>query len=129
MGETERARGKLLLVDDDRAFAEALHAALTVAGYEVRDAFTGAEALEGAARARPDAILLDVRMPGLDGYEVCQILKRHPATQAIPVVFVTAVDDPALHRRACDAGGTACLMKPFSIERLTAVIEAVVATA
>ncbi len=119
------ARTRLLVVDDDPGFVEALGASLTRAGYEVREARDGAEALAQAAQDLPDAILLDVRMPRNNGFEVCQALKHRPATQHIPVVFLTAIDHPAVHRLACEAGGSGCLLKPFRVEQLTAVIEAV----
>ncbi len=68
-------------------------------------------------------------MPGLDGFEVCRQLKTHPGTQRIPVIFLTAVDDPALHLRVTIVGGTVYLTKPFRLEALTALTQAVLANA
>jgi CheY-like chemotaxis protein len=122
-------RSRVLLVDDERALRESLGAWLKKAGYEVHEAADGCEGLEKARRLVPDLIFLDVRMPGVDGYEICQALKENPGTTRIPVVFLTAVDDPGLHRRACEAGGTACLTKPFRMEVVTALTHTVIENA
>ncbi len=103
----------VLIVDDEALLRKMLRAELELAGYEVHEAADGVAGLEDAARLFPDVIFLDVRMPGLDGYEVCARLKANPATQRIPVIFLTAVEDEALSLRVRQVGGTACLTKPF----------------
>ncbi len=120
---------RVLIVDDAPALRNLLRAGLELAGYEVHEAADGAEGLEQAGLLRPDVIFLDVQMPGLDGYAVCAALKANPATQRIPVIFLTAADDVALHRRVREAGGAACLTKPFRLNVLTALAENVIDTA
>ncbi len=119
------ARTRLLVVDDDLAFLDSVCASLQFAGYEVYTAPDGPEALDKAERLVPDGILLDIRMPGLDGYEVCQGLKGNPVTQPIPVIFVTAAQEGALQQRAAAVGGAGYLTKPFGLEALTELVAAI----
>jgi CheY-like chemotaxis protein len=121
-----RAR-RVLIVDDDEPLRQSLREALRFGGYEVLEAQDGTHGLQQAQQVRPDVILMDVKMPGIDGYETCRGLKENIATQAIPVIFVTAVGDQALNQRAYEAGGLACVVKPFRLESLTGVIEAAMA--
>ncbi len=123
------ARERVLIVDDEVEGRTLIREFLEIAGYEPAEAVDGTEGLAKAEALRPDVILLDVRMPGLDGYEVCQGLKENPETTHIPVIFVTAVEDAALNRLAYQAGAAACLTKPFRREALVAVIEAALANA
>lgn len=120
---------RVLIVDDEPALRESLRAGLELAGYEVHEASDGAEGLEQAVRHLPDAIFLDIRMPGLSGYEVCTRLRANPATTRIPVVFLTAVDDEELSRQVRNAGGTACLIKPFRLPEVTALAKWLIAHA
>ncbi len=120
---------RVLIVDDEPALREALRAGLELAGYEVHEASDGAEALAKAGPLYPDVIILDVRMPGLDGYAVCAALKANPATQRIPVIFLTGADDAGLHLRVREAGGTACLTKPFRLPELMALTTTVLDSA
>lgn len=120
---------RVLIVDDEPALRESLRAGLELAGYEVHEASDGAEGLEQAVRHLPDAIFLDIRMPGLSGYEVCTRLRANPATRRIPVVFLTAVDDEELSRHVRKAGGTACLIKPFRLPEITALAQWLIAHA
>ncbi len=120
---------RILIVEDDQSLQQALREMLGLLGYEVLEAVDGAQGLARAATLQPDVILLDVRMPGMDGYEVCRRLKGDLATSAIPVVFLTAVEDRALNRLAYEAGAVACVTKPFRREALLAVIEAALASA
>jgi CheY-like chemotaxis protein len=122
-------RTRVLAVDDDRAFLDSLRTSLQFAGYEVYEATDGTAAIASAERLMPDAILLDIRMAGMDGYEVCRTLKANPATEAIPVIFITAIKGAMLYRWEAEAGATACLTKPFGIEALTSVLATVVAGA
>jgi CheY-like chemotaxis protein len=123
------AKKRVLIVEDDTDTRMAIRELLETAGYEAGDAADGTAGLAKAKSFRPDVILLDVAMPGLDGYEVCRGLKENPETKTIPVIFVTAVDDAELNRRAYEAGAVACITKPFRLEALVAVIETAFANA
>ncbi|HSB82316.1 MAG TPA: response regulator [Candidatus Methylomirabilis sp.] len=121
------AKKRVPLVEDDADTRSAMQDMFERSGYIYADAADGTDGLARAERTHPDVILLDVRMPGLDGYEVCRRLKQNPASAAIPVIFLTAFPDLTLNRLAFKAGGVACITKPFRIEALVAVIEAAIA--
>jgi len=113
---------KVLLVDDQESVRKLLEAVLRVRSYDVCYASSGPEGIEVAAREQPDLILLDVMMPGMDGFKVCQTLKRGAATSHIPVVFLTARSDAADREMAEQAGGAGLLGKPFrSVELLETI--------
>jgi two-component system cell cycle response regulator len=103
---------RILVVDDIPANLRLLEAKLLAEYYEVALASSGPEALAMAARWAPDVILLDVMMPGMDGYEVCRRLKSHDATAHLPVVMVTALIDQAERVRGLEAGADDFLSKP-----------------
>ena len=117
-------RKRVLVIDDDAQARALVAASLESKGSEVRGATGGVNGLTLADAEPPDAILLDLRMPGMDGYEVCRILRQGPKTGSIPVVMLTASDDPHLNREAYAAGAQACVPKPFRKDSLIAVIEA-----
>ncbi len=123
------AKKRVLIMDDDAGLRAGIRAVLEPAGYAIVEAADGPEGLAKAESLRPDVILLDVLMPGLDGYEVCQRLKANPPTSHIAVIFVTAVKDDAVHQLAMEAGAAAYITKPFHIETLPAIIEAALAKA
>ena len=81
---------RILVVDDTPANVRLLEAVLGPRGYEMRTAGSGPEALEAVTRDRPDLVLLDILMPGMDGYEVCRRLRADPSTAEIPIVILTA---------------------------------------
>ncbi|HEX5726743.1 MAG TPA: response regulator [Longimicrobiaceae bacterium] len=112
----------LLVVDDDPVNAELLAELLRALEYRVVTTLSGAAALEAVRERRPELVLLDVMMPGMNGYEVCRRLKADPETAAIPVVFVTALSDTDDKVRAIEAGGDDFLTKPFSRPVLVARI-------
>lgn len=103
---------RVLVVDDVEANARLLEARLSADYFEVRTAGSGAEALQICARERADVVLLDVMMPGMDGFEVCRRLKTEPRTQHIPVIMVTALDQPSDRVRGLEAGADDFLTKP-----------------
>jgi two-component system, cell cycle response regulator len=105
---------RVLVVDDILANVRLLEAKLTAEYFEVITAMNGLDALEAIARNKPDLILLDVMMPGLDGIEVCKRIKANPATQHIPVVMVTALDQPEDRVRGLNAGADDFLTKPVN---------------
>ena len=112
----------ILVVDDQPQNRELLEAYLTAAGYRVRLATNGREALTSVAEARPDVVLLDVLMPEVDGYEVCRRLKGDPETAFIPVVILTALQDIEHRLRGIETGADDFLTKPFNhVELLTRV--------
>ncbi|MCK8783146.1 PleD family two-component system response regulator [Roseomonas sp. NAR14] len=115
---------RILVVDDIAANRRLLEAKLLGEYYDVALAASGPEALDLAAGWMPDVILLDVMMPGLDGYEVCRRLKASPATAHIPVVMVTALTEAAERVRGLDAGADDFLSKPVDDATLFARLRA-----
>jgi len=122
------AEVKVLVVDDDHLHCRMVRDMLEAVGYAVIEAIDGVEGLEKAGAIHPDAILLDLMMPGIDGYEVCRGLKGNPETSGIPVIFVTSSPDLSLERLAYTAGAIACIRKPLRREALVAVIDAALKT-
>jgi two-component system, cell cycle response regulator len=105
---------RVLVVDDILANVRLLEAKLTAEYFDVVTAMNGLDALEAIQRTKPDIILLDVMMPGIDGIEVCKRIKADPATQHIPVVMVTALDQPEDRVRGLEAGADDFLTKPVN---------------
>ncbi len=104
---------KILVVDDNTANIDVMLSFLEVEGYDISIATDGETAVRVANHNHPDLILLDVMMPGIDGYETCRRLKKQPATQTIPIIFVTAkkeVDDIV---QGFNSGGVDYISKPF----------------
>ncbi len=122
-------RKRVLIVDDEAPLRAVIREVLERANYEPAEAVNGLEALAKAEALRPDVILLEVRMRGIDGYEVCRRLKANATIGHIPVVFVTGVEEDDLYHLAEEAGAVACVTKPFHLESLPAVIAAALATA
>jgi PAS domain S-box-containing protein len=122
-GRAEEARTDIIAVDDNPVNLRLLDGMLTQHGYKVRSVTNGAIALQ-AARAKPPAlILLDIMMPGLDGYQVCQQLKADERTREIPVIFISALSDALDKVRAFSVGGADYVSKPFQIEEVLARIQ------
>lgn len=107
------ASGRVLIVDDDVRNRELLRELLAAQGHEVTEAENGEAALALVAPAAPHVILLDVMMPGMDGFEVCRRLKDDPATAAIPVLLVTALQERDDRLRGIEAGANDFLTKPI----------------
>jgi two-component system cell cycle response regulator len=105
---------RILVVDDVPANLRLLEAQLAAEYFDVVSAASGAEALSICGRAECDLVLLDVQMPDMDGFEVCRRIKSNPATQHIPVVMITALDQPSDRVRGLDAGADDFLAKPTS---------------
>ena len=103
---------RVLVVDDVDANVKLLEARLTAEYFEVRTARSGPEALQICARERADVVLLDVMMEGMDGFEVCRRLKAEPRTQHIPVIMITALDQPSDRVKGLEAGADDFLTKP-----------------
>ena len=113
----------ILIIDDTPENLRLLSAALTQQGYAVRNAINGALALSRAQAIRPDLILLDVMMPGMDGYEVCRRLKDDIQTRDIPIIFISALDSAIDKVKSFSVGGVDYITKPFQIEEVLARIE------
>lgn len=121
-GDASGAGALLLVVDDDPVNVELLCDLLEALDYRTVGARDGAEALRAARERLPDLVLLDIMMPGMNGYEVCRRLKADPATAGIPVVFVTALSDTEDKVQAIESGGDDFLTKPFNRPVLVARI-------
>jgi two-component system, OmpR family, response regulator MprA len=112
----------LLVVDDDRALREVLRRALQLGGYEVRLAESGAAALTEVSAEAPEAIVLDIGLPDIDGLEVCRLLRREG--NRVPVLMLTARDAISDRIEGLDAGADDYLVKPFDVDELKARIRA-----
>lgn len=115
----------VLVVDDDPLILEVLHTVLDLEEFRVTTAIDGEAGLRSLAEDRPDVIVCDVMMPGLDGLEVCRRIKADPATADLPVVLLTARDRAEDRRAGEEAGCDAYLTKPFSPLYLIDVISEV----
>ena len=112
------SNAKVLLVDDQPNNLDLLSRILEPEGYNILVALDGRQALELTRQSAPDLILLDVMMPGIDGFETCQRLQEDPATRDIPIIFLTARTDPADVVTGFQAGGVDYIAKPFGAEEL-----------
>jgi CheY-like chemotaxis protein len=112
----------VLIVDDDPDLRESLAALLQAAGLPCVTAADGEEALVACAIAPPGLILMDIRMPGMGGIETCQALKGHPAWADIPVIALTAAEEPETEHRMREAGSILYVTKPFSPQRLLSAV-------
>jgi len=113
---------RILVVDDDRAVRESLRRSLTFNGYSVELAVDGVDALEKVSQQRPDALVLDVMMPRLDGLEVCRRLRS--TGDDLPILVLTARDSVSERVSGLDAGADDYLPKPFALEELLARLRA-----
>src|SRR3984957_20543330 len=112
LNEVQSAR--ILVVDDQPANIQIVGAVLGKLGHEIIPASDGETALKRIALRMPDLILLDLLMPGMNGFEVCLQLKLNPEWKEIPVIFLSAADDKELIVRALDSGGVDYITKPFN---------------
>ncbi len=116
-------KGNILIVDDTLENLQLLSNTLTDQGYKIRGAAKGQMAIRTARSFPPDLILLDIKMPGMDGYEVCECLKADEQTRDIPVIFISALDEVIDKVRAFQVGGVDYITKPFHVEEVLARIE------
>lgn len=119
----QNEKANILVVDDKPDNLRLLSALLGQLGYEVRKVINGQTALKTVQAAPPDLILLDVMMPDMNGYEVCQHLKASPLTCDIPVIFISALDEVLDKVKAFAVGGVDYITKPFSEEEVFARVE------
>jgi adenylate cyclase len=121
----EEPNPTILVVDDEERNVRLLEAVLVSHGYDVVSAGSGQEALERVAAAVPDLVLLDIQMPGMDGYEVCRRLRKEPATGFLPVVMVTS-SDTEVRVNAIEVGADDFITKPFNQQELLARVRSLV---
>jgi DNA-binding NarL/FixJ family response regulator len=116
---------RLLVVDDDPGLLLAVSDTLRAEGYDVATARRGADALVRVAEALPDLIISDIRMPGMDGYQLVRNLRSNARTRLVPIVFLSAKDETADRIQGFRTGVDAYLTKPFEPEELGAVVAAI----
>jgi len=109
---------RILVVDDEPSIARLIKMSLSVDGYEAVTATSGFEAMERVEEKKPDLVILDIMMPGMNGYEVCAELKSKPETLNIKVVFLTAKGDSGDAERGFTLGAVDYIIKPFDPEEL-----------
>lgn len=112
--------GRILIVDDDPGDRMLLQRLLASQGYEVLERADGESALAEIERSRPDLVILDVLLPGVDGYTICRRLKEDPRTRLIPVIMITGLDQFEARLRGVDMGVDDFLVKPYRFEELRA---------
>lgn len=120
--ESEVATQRVLVVDDEKSISELITTSLRFVGFDVRTAATGAEALRVAEEFKPHALILDVMLPDLDGFEVCRQLRE--SGQEVGVLFLTAKDSTDDKIKGLTLGGDDYVTKPFSLEELVARLRA-----
>jgi DNA-binding NarL/FixJ family response regulator len=118
---------RLLVVDDDASLLLAVSETFRAEGYVVTTARRGAEALVRIAERIPDLIISDIRMPGMDGYQLARNLRSAPHTRLIPIVFLTAKDETADRVAGFRSGVDAYITKPFEPEELVAIVSGILA--
>jgi CheY-like chemotaxis protein len=115
---------RILVIDDDESIRDFTHTALAAAGYDVVEAADGATALDLLGSLRPDVILLDMLMPGMDGWAFAAAYRQRPGPHA-PIVVITAARDAAARADQIDAAGV--LAKPFRVEALVSCVNEITA--
>ncbi len=105
---------RILVVDDDEGVRSLLRLIFRREGFEVIEAADGAEAIDRALTSEPVAILLDVMMPGLDGFDTCRLLKNDPRTSQTPILFVSAFEEISSRAKARQVGAADWISKPIS---------------
>lgn len=121
--QNSEVKGNILVVDDTLDNINLLATMLTEIGYKVRKALSGQMALMGVQAAPPDLILLDISMPEMNGYEVCEKLKASEQTRDIPVIFLSALDNVLDKVKAFSIGGVDYITKPFQLEEVVVRVE------
>ena len=116
--------GQILVVEDDPDIASLLAHTLRRAGFAVETRHTGAEALQSVRRGAPDLLLLDLMLPGLDGLEVCRVLRSDPRTASVPIIMLTARGEESDRIAGLELGADDYITKPFSPNEVTARVRA-----
>lgn len=114
---------KVLIIDDEKKVRTLIETTLSIGEIEILQASSGEEGLKKAREVMPDIILLDVMMPGIDGFEVCRLLKKDPATKDIHIIMLTARGQREDKERGLSAGANGYFVKPFSPINLMNMID------
>lgn len=117
---------KILIVEDDKNIAKALHVRFTANGYGVATTFDAVMATTTARSYAPDLILLDISLPGGDGFVLADRFQEITNTANVPVIFITASKKPGLRQRAMEAGAAAFFEKPFDSQKLIGTINGLI---
>ena len=117
---------QVLLIDDDPRLVMALQIRLTASGYLVHTAYSGEEGLSAARRVRPQVIVLDVNMPGMDGLQVCRAVRADEQLNATPIIIMSAVTHESARRAAMEAGASEFMGKPYQPAPVMAAIRAAI---
>jgi CheY-like chemotaxis protein len=118
---------KILVAEDERDIRDLIQFTLEFAGHQVLTAANGEEAYQRATAEVPDLILSDVRMPKMTGYEACRLIKAHPSSSHIPVVFLSAKGQDVEVQSGLEAGASEYLLKPFAPDQLLAKVAEILA--
>jgi CheY-like chemotaxis protein len=118
---------KILIAEDEQDIRDLITFTLRFAGHDVTAASNGAEAIELVEKTMPDLIMLDVRMPRMDGYEACEFIKAQEATKHIPVIFLSAKGQDTEVRAGLEVGATDYILKPFAPDKLTERVSEILA--
>ena len=117
---------KVLVVDDEPEITDIVETFLAEAGYTVTVENHSRQAIAKAKEFKPDVVILDIMMPDIDGYAICQEMKQDPALASVPIIFLTGKDRNDDMGRSLKAGGDMFIKKPFSCERLLEIVNLVV---
>jgi PAS domain S-box-containing protein len=123
MVKTIAKKDTIFIIDDSRDNIKVLEAMLVELNYSVRVAFHGSTAIKSIIQAPPDLILMDVKMPDMDGYEVCKRLKSNKITKHIPIIFISGLDEIDAKVKALSGGGNDYMIKPLHFEEVSARIQ------
>lgn len=114
---------KILIVEDEESLLKLESILLTTRGYKVSGVTDGLKAMEAIEKERPDLVLLDIMIPGIDGFEVCRRIKANPATASLPVIMLTAKKSSADQARGVESGADAYITKPFKSGKIIELVE------
>lgn len=120
---------RVLIVDDEEGFLSLIREALEIRGFDVVTASSAVEAGMEIASKKPDAILMDIRMPGINGIQACEAIKKNPITKDIPVMIVSALSDDSDIKKAHRAGVLDYFIKPVNIEKVVSKLRDVLGIA
>ena len=123
MNVEKSSNGDILILDDTPANLKLLTSILTANSYNIRPSSNGKLAFRSIKSKLPDLILLDIMMPDMNGFEVCQKLKENPETKDIPIIFISALDDINNKVKAFKVGGVDYITKPFEAEEVLARVK------